>query len=213
MILVHGIVINGADEVDCPRNPCRPNGHPCILPNNYNMTCLPLSRFNDGIIDCLGAYDERCLLSKYVHHIQNQRPIVVLIKQYVFLRDILYAIMMQCGFNEDQRHSYKDFPNEPEWCSNYFTFPSSQTLNLYSYLCSLEADYRKHDIVYFTLKNHLNYPIQTPMINDNLLILTTMKIAHVDVPNFDLGEQMISHQSNIFCNRGIHIYSNDVRET
>ncbi|CAF4427219.1 unnamed protein product, partial [Rotaria sp. Silwood2] len=50
---------NAADETNCPDNPCRPNGHPCISILTRNFTCLPLSRINDGIVDCAGGYDEQ----------------------------------------------------------------------------------------------------------------------------------------------------------
>jgi hypothetical protein len=54
--------LNGEDEIDCPQNFCKNvKGHPCIVWNNSQAVCLPISRAGDGIIDCVGATDERHL--------------------------------------------------------------------------------------------------------------------------------------------------------
>jgi hypothetical protein len=51
---------NGADEARCLHSICNETyGHPCILPNTTELICLPISMANNGIIDCLGATDER----------------------------------------------------------------------------------------------------------------------------------------------------------
>jgi hypothetical protein len=54
--------LNGADELHCPLQFCRnENAHPCILWNSSQPICLPISRAGDGVIDCVGATDERHL--------------------------------------------------------------------------------------------------------------------------------------------------------
>jgi hypothetical protein len=51
---------DGADEVNCEWPPVCPLMHQiCLSPINGNFTCLHINRVNDGIIDCLGATDER----------------------------------------------------------------------------------------------------------------------------------------------------------
>ncbi len=53
---------NGADEIHCTRPLCKNmNAHPCFLWNSSQPFCLPISRVADGIIDCVGATDERYL--------------------------------------------------------------------------------------------------------------------------------------------------------
>jgi hypothetical protein len=51
--------LNGSDELDCDDNFCTNNTFSCISPYNITIVCLPISRANDGIEDCLGASDER----------------------------------------------------------------------------------------------------------------------------------------------------------
>jgi hypothetical protein len=52
---------NGADEILCSSRPslnCSLNDHICVSPQTNQFICLPISKANDGKIDCLGAYDE-----------------------------------------------------------------------------------------------------------------------------------------------------------
>ena len=52
----------GIDELNCPSNFHCPNDyHPCIDPKNQTMGCLHVNHTEDGIMDCLGATDERAL--------------------------------------------------------------------------------------------------------------------------------------------------------
>jgi len=54
--------LNGADEIHCVHRFCNnKNAHPCLLWNSSQPICLPISRAGDGIIDCIGATDERHL--------------------------------------------------------------------------------------------------------------------------------------------------------
>jgi hypothetical protein len=54
--------LNGVDEIHCFRQLCNnKNAHPCFSLNSSQPICLPISRAGDGIIDCVGATDERHL--------------------------------------------------------------------------------------------------------------------------------------------------------
>ena len=52
---------NGIDEINC-NSPaildCPSNNHICLSNQTLQMICLPLEKFNDGHIDCIGAADE-----------------------------------------------------------------------------------------------------------------------------------------------------------
>ncbi|UJR18115.1 hypothetical protein I4U23_005015 [Adineta vaga] len=66
--------LNGADESKCTALQCSPTDDtiPCISPYNFTEFCLPISRANDGIIDCLGSSDERSYCrSKYEGQLLN----------------------------------------------------------------------------------------------------------------------------------------------
>ena len=62
---------NGADEASCVSAVCPEETHPCIDPFTFNLTCLPASRANDHIDDCLGGADER-VLCRTVHRKDNR---------------------------------------------------------------------------------------------------------------------------------------------
>ncbi|UJR38889.1 hypothetical protein I4U23_031557 [Adineta vaga] len=53
---------DGADEVNCEWPPlCPLFHHLCLSPLSGHLICLPMSSINDGVDDCLGAFDERYL--------------------------------------------------------------------------------------------------------------------------------------------------------
>jgi hypothetical protein len=50
----------GDDEINCPSSfQCPVDHHPCISPKNHTMVCLHINHVENGIVDCLGATDER----------------------------------------------------------------------------------------------------------------------------------------------------------
>ena len=52
---------NGEDEIGCYSAPpinCSQNHRPCVSPLTNRFLCLPMSRMNDGKVDCLGGTDE-----------------------------------------------------------------------------------------------------------------------------------------------------------
>ena len=62
---------DGIDEINCEwPSICPPYHHMCISPIFGNITCLPIQRINDGVIDCLGSSDER----QYCRDIYISRP-------------------------------------------------------------------------------------------------------------------------------------------
>ena len=51
---------NGADEVNCFPSSCRADEHQCIRWNDTSkVSCLPISEAGNGLVDCLGGFDER----------------------------------------------------------------------------------------------------------------------------------------------------------
>lgn len=54
------MVIDGQDEINCPDSFCPGLQQGCVFPNNpSNLSCISIARAGDGIVDCLGATDER----------------------------------------------------------------------------------------------------------------------------------------------------------
>lgn len=55
---------DGSDELNCNPSPalnCSIDHHICVSPHTYQLICLPISKANDGHVDCLGAADEPSL--------------------------------------------------------------------------------------------------------------------------------------------------------
>ncbi|CAF0960838.1 unnamed protein product, partial [Rotaria sordida] len=51
---------DGADEVNCPSSTCPELYHECVFPNDTSkVSCLPITKVNNGVYDCLGGTDER----------------------------------------------------------------------------------------------------------------------------------------------------------
>lgn len=51
--------VNGADERDCNESPCSSNQHFCLSAKNHTLMCLPYDLVSNGVVDCIGASDER----------------------------------------------------------------------------------------------------------------------------------------------------------
>ena len=51
--------LNGADELNCEPIQCPLNTHECVSFTGKEITCLPIELAGNGIVDCLGATDER----------------------------------------------------------------------------------------------------------------------------------------------------------
>ncbi len=57
------ILIDGRNETDesgCSQSTCSEFKHSCVFPDDISkVSCLPISRAGNGVVDCLGATDER----------------------------------------------------------------------------------------------------------------------------------------------------------
>lgn len=201
--------VDGADEVDCPRNPCRPDGHPCVLLNNRTLACLPLSKFNDGIIDCLGGYDERAyceansssLRLSFYRCFDTTRCFI----SYGFCRKG-YSPCNSDGTTTQLSCNDMSQPNL-EFCWNSISPPLSHTSDLYLHTCVITS-YEFIDVKPFTLRNHLTYPI-----NDVVKTLATMDVVRNKISNYNSIQQLPDYRTNVFCHRGIPLYSNYLHTT
>lgn len=55
---------HGEDEIGCyvlPELNCSSKHHLCVSPHTNQLMCLSIEKVNDGMVDCLGATDERYL--------------------------------------------------------------------------------------------------------------------------------------------------------
>ncbi|CAF4901502.1 unnamed protein product, partial [Rotaria sp. Silwood2] len=93
---------NAIDEANCLYDPCRPNGHPCILPFSHNFTCLSLSRINDGHIDCVGGYDEQDRCGPKLKPIIGKTYRCFNETQCIYRHDICGSNVPHCSSGDDQ---------------------------------------------------------------------------------------------------------------
>ncbi|CAF0844325.1 unnamed protein product [Adineta steineri] len=66
----------GIDEINCSSSfQCSADEHPCLTGKNRTMGCLHMKQADDGIVDCLGATDERsyCKLQSPKNSSKNYR--------------------------------------------------------------------------------------------------------------------------------------------
>ena len=201
--------LNGADEVDCPGNPCRPHGHPCISLQDNNFTCLSLSRFDDGIVDCLGAFDERahCRASfenaaPSAYRCFNETKCIPL--------DLVCYHFLDCPSPEDNSKWCEGiFPGTLHRCNQISIPQTIENWNLYNYMCNLAIETSPRKLSYFTLKNHFIHPIQNTIMTDNFTSNKSQEVVSKNVSSFGLTKQSINHPVDIYCKRGISVYAND----
>ena len=51
--------VDNADELNCESSLCSGNFHPCISLTTFKLSCLPMTLYGNGMIECLGGTDEQ----------------------------------------------------------------------------------------------------------------------------------------------------------
>ncbi|CAF4082115.1 unnamed protein product [Rotaria sordida] len=84
---------NGCDELDCPNTipsfiarhvaNCSSNEHYCLQYNSSKINCLPVTKANDGIFDCLFGSDER-------HNLRRKNLEILMHNAYVTSRSTYF---------------------------------------------------------------------------------------------------------------------------
>ncbi|CAF3786884.1 unnamed protein product, partial [Rotaria sp. Silwood1] len=205
---------NAIDEANCLYNPCRPNGHPCILPFSHNFTCLSLSRINDGHIDCVGGYDEQDRCGPKSKPIKGKTYRCFNETQCIYRHDVCGANVPHCSSGDDQDLWCKMLRNFSYSIDYDNIFQQLRGFDYYLYWHQLIAGLKKDFFVYFTLKNHLLYPppIETITNEHNSIAATTMETVHFNPLDFEWFSESINHGLSPICNRGIPIYINNFPE-
>ncbi|CAF1027874.1 unnamed protein product [Adineta ricciae] len=98
---------DGADEVDCHPTSlidCPVRSHVCISPVTLNLTCLPITKGNNGEIDCVGAIDEPRLCRKEVYSLSEHGFYCTFHGNEVcFSRHSICNGHFQCDGDQDER--------------------------------------------------------------------------------------------------------------
>ncbi|CAF4959181.1 unnamed protein product [Rotaria sp. Silwood1] len=204
---------NAIDEANCPYNPCRPNGHPCILPFSHNFTCLPLSRINDGRIDCVGGYDEQDRCEPQLQSLLRKTYRCFNETQCIYMYEMCASNVPHCSSGDDQGLLCKKL-NLSDVVDYSDIFQQSRDFDYHFYDYQLNFGLQKDSFAYFTLKNHLLYhfPIETITNEYNSIAATTVESVHSNPFDFKWHLESNSHGLSSICNRGIPIYVNSFSE-
>lgn len=140
---------NGIDELKCPPDICLESGHKCIYPNNTRkISCIPMNRINDGIVDCLGGTDERnfCRRKYPDSDDANKRFRCWNDTECIQLEDVC-ALNKECKYGDDESLCLKRGP-----CMR----PFDKRTDFERFICSLN-DQTKQTNIYLRLSSMPNY--------------------------------------------------------
>lgn len=152
---------NGADEVDCTHSNCSKHHHQCVYPNDpLKLSCLPIAKAGDGIIDCLGASDERKMYSR------NDEDKGIVWNYFRCRNDTRENIRVklcdqnsECPWNDDEL-----FCNGSKDVCHTLGLFKLKTLE--AFLCELnDASYRTNIPTRAKLVDIINYPLTLTMNN------------------------------------------------
>lgn len=202
--------IDGVDEVNCPYLPLCPRlYHPCVSPAHFNLTCLPIHRAGNGVVDCLGASDERHICRKVYHQHPNDRFRCWSEWNSVCISvDDLCERKYQCHADDDEKfciHQATIFYDDDDQRSVIPLCDSSwngRRTNVEDYLCGLSEQGRE-STVYFTLPESIEDPLITEYYNvttHNHIPSTSQRERPPDFRNYDYNDP--AKQS---CHRGIPV--------
>ncbi|UJR10342.1 hypothetical protein I4U23_014548 [Adineta vaga] len=143
---------DGADEINCDTLPslvCPLQNHICVSPVTNQMMCLPISKANDGKIDCLGGTDEPkfCRNSNHTLHDRN-----------FYCRNDTYSSCIQrkdlCDTHRNCLHG-----DDEQFCQNrnntrfHICDETDALVSTYveNFFCQRRPDTVKRSIVHFAL--------------------------------------------------------------
>ncbi|CAM4752934.1 unnamed protein product [Rotaria magnacalcarata] len=174
---------NGADEVDCEPSPliqCSRHHHICVLPDTNQLTCLPITKANDGTIDCLGATDEpKFCRSLPLYNMDNKFYCRNDTTNICLTPFHLCDPYLNCTFGDDE-----------QFCPNESSSLSPDTLDVDGYKLSNSSilqffrkrftDTPKRHIVHFLLGKEPKATDETKE-NDRRIILTSSATTRTSV--------------------------------
>ncbi|CAF0809741.1 unnamed protein product [Adineta steineri] len=161
---------DGADEINCDSSStllqCSSNQHRCVSPHTNQLICLPITKANDGFIDCLGATDEPTLCRteyttieehRNTFHCLNQNNMSTCISSHTLCNN-----EQNCYYGDDEQFCQKNgtFITHPHICSSSDLSKGSP---IEQFLCKTMKIQQKELIVYFSLnRSNQNLIEDTP---------------------------------------------------
>ena len=148
--------LNGADEADCDSSPllaCPPRHHLCVSPENFRLSCLPISKAGDGHVDCLGGTDEP--------HLCRLDSLARITNNFYCRNDSLRSCIPSsklCNGNADCAHG-----DDELFCTPNTNRSATQ------FLCDIKQAWSRSDVE--------NFLCQRPMISRKLNRFTSLSMA------------------------------------
>ncbi|CAF3762335.1 unnamed protein product [Adineta steineri] len=191
---------DGADEINCPNSKCPEFHHSCVFPDDPSkLSCLPMSRAGNGIIDCLGASDER-------EECRSSFLTAVLFFWQCFNTTACRHPELLCNFDKGCKFGDDELFCDYKSNINYLTCTSPNLIfqsDIVRFFCSfLFSGFGRSSIIAFKISNMLTYPLH---ISTDIVSLS---------PSTQLKTQLIQNKqisrsinTNLWrCNRGLPIY-------
>ncbi len=180
---------DGADEANCAGSLCPPYHHMCVSITNHKLMCLPLARANDGIVDCLGGFDERHYCQT-IYPLQSDRRFRCLNSTECISVHSLCDSLIDCPFGDDEME---------ELCNNHVPCDSvtqHNTTSISQLYCHLQD--RNTQKKYVSL-------VSSTIVHNTVLKKTSKFKSNTNAIS-------LSQRSVWICNRGILVYMGEKKE-
>ena len=198
--------LDGADEVACDSPSllsCPLHHHVCISPATNQFMCLPLTKANDGVVDCLGGTDETRLCRPSGHKYTNKNFYCINDKGATCISNLELCYMNYCEDGSDMQFC-QTFTNGTAvrgicWFQNNGTRSDVE-----NFFCKRRADNTKAQIVPFTIHQRIDLIDHHVEQQTNTIISSSSSSSnHQSLCHRGLLVQVWSHvnrtSSNITC--------------
>ncbi|CAF1501565.1 unnamed protein product, partial [Adineta steineri] len=187
---------DGADEIDCDLSSnCSSDEHKCVSPNTNQFICLPISKANDGKVDCIGATDEPtlCRTEYKVINYHNNFYCMNHSSEQCLIHSDLCDNENDCDYGDDEQFctTHKQHPTQ----SICWAYERPNASDVENFLCNQMDEYTKEQITYFTLNRTKKSP------NDR-----TKHIENEVRSSIITGETQKPDLRELRCHRGIDVH-------
>ncbi|CAF0745824.1 unnamed protein product [Adineta steineri] len=190
--------LNGADEIDCHLySPsllnCSSNEHLCISPDANQFICLPISKANDGKVDCIGATDEPkfCRTEYKVTNYHNFYCMNQSSEPCLTFSELCNN-NNECTYGDDEQFCTTE--KEFSFYSICWATSPRNASDVENFLCNQMDEYTKQPVIYFTLDG------MKKSVSD-----LTKHIENKERSSVIIGETEKPNLPQLRCHRGIDI--------